>query len=197
MVHVHRTTHRSPSRLHPLRSPLCIPLTVRNLHSPDLQHYPNNLLRYHPNPSPGYPITLQVCSSFDVCMFSYILDWLCAFLMLLHPRFRYRRRPCEVAVYVAEAVSSSTSKEAYNLRTCGEHGALFARLPKVPCPCQPCSNGRAPPAVRDAACPPPPAQQNHRGAQQDTGPHHAEVWEVRNWQPGLTFACVNALISLV
>lgn len=110
-----------------------------------------------------------------------------AFLILPHPRFRYRRRPGEVTMYVSEAVSSSTSKEAHDLRTCREHGALFARLPEVSRPCQPCSNGRAPPAVRDATCHPPPAQQNHRGAQQDTGPHHAEVWEVRNWQPGLSF----------
>ncbi len=90
-----------------------------------------------------------------------------------------RRCPGEAAVYVGEVISSSTSKEAHDLRTCREHGALFARLPEVPRPSQPCSNGRALPAVRDATCPPPPPQPNHRGAQQDPGPHHAEVWEVR------------------
>lgn len=103
-----------------------------------------------------------------------------AFLILLLPHFRCRRRPREVAVYVGEAVSSSTSKEAHDLRTCREHGALYSRLPEVPRPCQPCSNGRAPSAVWDTTCPPPPAQPDHRGTQQDPGPHHAEVWEVRN-----------------
>lgn len=177
MVHVHRTTHRNPSRLRPRRSPLCIRLKVLNRHSLDLQCYTNNLLRYHPNPSPDYLITLQVHSL--LCTFSYISDSVRAFLILPYPHFCCRRWPNEVAVYVGEVISSSTSKEAYDICTCWEHGALFARLPEVPRPCQPCSNGRAPPAVRDTTCPPPPAQPNHRGTQQDPGPHHAEVWEVR------------------
>lgn len=91
------------------------------------------------------------------------------------PPPRCRRSPGEVAMYVGEAISSSTSKEAHDLRTCREHGALFARLPEVPRPSQPCSNGRALAAVRDTARSSPPAQPDHRGAQQDPGPHHAEV----------------------
>lgn len=103
----------------------------------------------------------------------------CAHLILSHPPSLCRWRPSEAALHVSQIISSSTSKEALDLRTCREHGASFARLPEVPRPSQPCSNGRALPAVRDSTCRPPPPQPNHRGAQQDSGPHHAEVWEVR------------------
>lgn len=57
---VNRTMARNPTRLHPRRSPLCIRVTALNQHSPDLLRYTNNLLRYRPNPSTGYLITLQV-----------------------------------------------------------------------------------------------------------------------------------------
>lgn len=170
-VRVNRTTPKNPSRLRPQRSPVCIRLTVLNRRSPDLQRYTNNLLRYHPNPSTGYLITLQVGLS-PWLMIAYVTR--CMYV-LSHLPSPCRRCPGEVAVYVDEVISSSTSKEAHDLRTCREHGALFARLPKMPRPSQPCSNGRALPAVRDATCPPPPTQPNHRGAQQDAGPHHAEV----------------------
>lgn len=165
---VNRTMARNPTRLHPRRSPLCIRVTALNQHSPDLLRYTNNLLRYRPNPSTGYLITLQVRASSCTLTVVYLT------LSHTHPPSRFcRRRPGEVAVHVDEVISSSTSKEAHDLRTCREHGALLARLPEVPRPSQPCSNGRALPAVR--GCSSPHAQPNHRGAQQDPGPHHAEV----------------------
>lgn len=99
-----------------------------------------------------------------MCMFLFVS------LILPLPSSVRRRHPGEVAVHVVQVFSSSTSKEVPDLRTCRGHGAHSARLPEVP-PSQPCSNGRALPAVRAA----PPPQADHRGAQQDPGPHHAEV----------------------
>lgn len=177
-VHVIRTTPQNPSRLRPRRSPVHIRLKAQNQRSPDLLCYTNNLLRCHPNPSTGYLTTLQVRLS--SCMLIIGHMWhMCAHLILSHPLSLCRWRPGEAAVHVSQIISSSTSKEALDLRTCREHGASFTRLPEVPRPSQPCSNGRALPAVRDSTCRPPPTQPNHRGAQQDSGPHHAEVWEVR------------------
>lgn len=92
-----------------------------------------------------------------------------------HPASPCRRRPGEAAVHVDEIITSSTSKEASDLRTCREHGALRAHLPEVLRPSQPRSDGRALPAVRVAVRSSSPAQPDHRGAQQDPGPHHAEV----------------------
>lgn len=70
-VRVNRTTPKNPQR-----SPLCIRLTALNQRSPDLLRYTNNLLRYHPNPSPGYLITLQVslslCTLITACVTLYM-----------------------------------------------------------------------------------------------------------------------------
>lgn len=78
-------------------------------------------------------------------------------------------------MHVHEAIASSTSKEDHDLRTCRGHGALFAHLPEVLRPLRARFSKWAPGAVRCAARPAAPAQPHHRGAQQDPGPHHAEV----------------------
>lgn len=86
-----------------------------------------------------------------------------------------RRHPCEVAVHVQQAVSSSTSEEAPDLSSCRERGALSSCLPEVPRPTQPRRDGRTLAAVRGAAGIAAPPQQDHRGTQQDACSHHAEV----------------------
>lgn len=128
-------------------------------------------------PKPFARLPNHVTGALLLCTFTMMFLTLHA-LMFPCLRLCCRRWPSEVAMYVGEVISSSTSKEAHDLHTCRKHGALVAHLSEVPRCCQPCSNGRAPPAVRDATCPPPPTQPNHRRTQQDPGPHHAEVWEV-------------------
>lgn len=86
-----------------------------------------------------------------------------------------RRWPGEAAVHDSEDVASSTSKEAHDLRTFSGHGAPFACLPEVPRTSQSRSDGWAPPSVRHTSRSPPSPQPHHRGAQQDTGAHYAEV----------------------
>lgn len=146
-------------------------MTLSNRHSPDLQLYTNNLPRCHRNHLPGYQTTLQViCPSLDEAQ-------------ILPPNASdswpswCRWGSDQVAMYVSEAVASSTSKEAHDHRTYRQHGALTAYLPEVPCSPQPHHDGRSFAAVRGTSASP--TKSNHWGAQQNTGAHHAEVWEVR------------------
>ena len=87
-----------------------------------------------------------------------------------------RRCPCEAALHVIPVIFSSTSQEAFDLRTRG----LADGLPEVPR-----AAGQSLRTVWHAAGSPP-SQPHHRGAQQDPGPHHAEVREVRTSTPRAT-----------
>lgn len=167
-VRVNRTTPQNSPRLRPQRHQMSIRLTAQSRRSPDTLRSTNNLLRCLPNPSVGCLITSQVSLS-DVFNSKH------AHRTHSCPHSLTRRRPGEVAMHVGKAISSSTSEEAHDLRAQWERGAPCACLPEVPRPSQPRTDRRPPPAVRGAARPPSPTQADHRGAQQDPGPHHAEV----------------------
>lgn len=148
---VNRT--RGPAKLRPQRSQTYIQMTLSNRHSPDLQLYTNNLPRCHRNHLPGYQTTLQViCPSLDEAQ-------------ILPPNASdswpswCRWGSNQVAMYVSEAVASSTSKEAHDHRTYRQHGALTAYLPEVPCSPQPHHDGRSFTAVRGASASP--TKSNH------------------------------------
>lgn len=160
---------RTSARPRPQRRQQRVRQTARSRRSSDLHPFTNSPLLCHPNPSTGFLITSQVRSPPpDHTGDPSPSDPSAFYFSVLS-----RRRPHQVTVLVHQAISSSTIEEAPDLCPCGAHGAVPAGLPEVPRPFQPCTCGGALAAVPTAA--PPPAQPDHRGTQQNPGPHHAEV----------------------